>query len=121
MIAGLTFAAGFGNSKIQNIYVQGYLEYMFQRDCSVPGDVFVFINSLEENSRLSMDHQLLFFTAYHFPTNSAFDPHIDLGPGLAMKSFCDGGVLDSSSGNLVQKIGVNPFLSFNFGLRYAPK
>ncbi len=119
---GLTFAVGFGNSKTQNIYVQGYAEYMFQKNISVRGDIFVFINSLGENARLKMNHQLLVFSAYHIPTNSPIDPYVGLGPGLALTRLTDGGGLDSVSGNLEQKIGVNPFLSFNFGLRYyAPK
>lgn len=119
---GLTFSVGFANSNTQNIYVQGYLEYMFQRDWSVRGDIYIFINSLGENARLNMNHQLSVISAYHIPNNSPIDPYIGIGPGLALTRLSDGGGLDSTSGNLVQKMGVNPFLSFNFGLRYyAPK
>lgn len=95
---------------------------MFQRYFSARGDVLVFINSLGGNSRLNMNHQLLVFSTYHIPTISPFDPYIGIGPGYSMTKLAYGGALDSPSGNLVQKIGVNPFLSFNFGLRYyAPK
>ncbi|MEZ4938868.1 MAG: hypothetical protein R2799_14865 [Crocinitomicaceae bacterium] len=120
--AGLTFSVGFANSNTQNIYVQGYLEYMFQRDWSVRGDIYVFINSLGENARLNMNHQLSVISCYHIPNNSPIDPYIGIGPGLALTRLTDGGGLDSISGNVSQKMGVNPFLSFNFGLRYyAPK
>ncbi|MCB0476801.1 MAG: hypothetical protein KDC84_01480 [Crocinitomicaceae bacterium] len=119
---GLTFSVGFANSKTQNIYVQGYLEYMFQRDWSVRGDIYIFINSLGEKARLNMNHQLSVISCYHIPNNSPIDPYVGIGPGLALTRLSDGGGLDSISGNITQKIGVNPFLSFNFGLRYyAPK
>jgi hypothetical protein len=119
---GLTFAAGFANSKTQNIYVQGYMEYMFQKNISVRGDIFVFINSLGENSRLNMNHQLLVFSAYHIPNNSPIDPYFGLGPGIAMTRLEGGGGLDSTSGNLVNKISANTFITFNCGFRYyAPK
>lgn len=119
---GLTFAAGFANSNTQNIYVQGYLEYVFQKDFSVRGDIFVFINSLGEKARINMNHQLTVISAYHIPNNSPIDPYIGIGPGLALTRISGSGGLDSTSGNVSQKIGVNPFLSFNFGLRYyAPK
>lgn len=94
------------------------MECMFQENFSVRGNIFVFINSLGDNSRLNMNHQLLVFSAYHIPMSLPIDPYIGLGTGMAMTRLLDGRGLDSVSRKLVQKIGLNPFLSFNFGLRY---
>ena len=119
---GLTFAAGFANSNVQNVYVQGYAEYMFQKNVSIRGDVFVFLHSLGDNAQLDMNHQMLVFAAYHFPVNSAIDPYLGFGPGIAMTRLKSDPYVDPITGSSTGKIAASPFITFNTGLRYyAPK
>ena len=66
---------------ISNVYVTGNLEYYAQRNVSIRGDGYFFINSLTGSSPLVRNDAIYFGAFYHFPTRSGFDPLIGFQPG----------------------------------------
>jgi hypothetical protein len=86
---GLLRAAGtfsFGDmpqQKITNAYLTGNLEYYAEKQISIRGDIYYFLNSLSPNSILKQNNALYFGACYHFPTHSSFDPLVGLQPGIS--------------------------------------
>ncbi len=68
---------------ISNLYVTGNLEYYTEKNVSVRGDGYFFVNSTEQNSPLKQNSSVYFGGFYHFRTHSGFDPLIGLQPGAA--------------------------------------
>lgn len=69
---------------ITNAYITGNLEYYAQRNVSIRGDAFFFVNSLTQNSPLVRNSGIYFGAFYHFRTNSGFDPLIGFQPGWSV-------------------------------------
>ncbi|MGP8214671.1 MAG: hypothetical protein ACLQQ4_03825 [Bacteroidia bacterium] len=74
---------------ISNVYVTGNLEYYAQKNVSIRGDEYFFVNSLTQNSPLKQNSSLYFGAYYHFPTHSGFDPLIGFQPGVAVARTSD--------------------------------
>ena len=76
-------------NNISNVYVTGNIEYYAQKNVSIRGDGYFFVNSLEQGSPLKQNSSVYFGAFYHFPTHSGFDPLIGVQPGLAFARTSD--------------------------------
>ena len=82
--ATLTYSVGYMSSyAIYNVYVTGYMEYYTGSKISVRGDVYYFINSLNDSKFLKQNHRLYFGACYNFQVHSHLDPFIGFQPGIA--------------------------------------
>src|ERR1700722_3936774 len=57
---------------ISNVYITGNLEYYAEKNISIRGDGYFFVNSLTQNSPLKQISSIYFGAFYHFPTRSGF-------------------------------------------------
>ncbi|HXB10698.1 MAG TPA: hypothetical protein VNZ45_01830 [Bacteroidia bacterium] len=109
----LNFAVGKMTSfNIANAYVTGNLEYYADSKISVRGDVYFFVNSLNNNKFLKQNSALYFGACYNFPTHSNFDPIIGLQPGVAVSQ------LAATSNDISHPINVAPIASIVTGFNY---
>lgn len=86
--AGATYSVGTVMSlHINNVYINGNLEYYADNKISVRSDACLFINSLDNSKLLKQNHQLFFGACYNFPVKSHFDPFIGFQPGVAYQQL----------------------------------
>ncbi len=69
---------------ILNAYITGSLEYYTEKNISIRGDGYYFVNSLSGGSPLTQNSSIYFGAFYHFNTHSAFDPFIGVQPGASV-------------------------------------
>jgi hypothetical protein len=101
---------------ISNVYVTGNLEYYAQKNVSIRGDEYFFVNSLTPNSPLKQNSSVYFGAFYHFPTHSGFDPLIGFQPGIAFARTTDSAYGKADPGAAAPLMSL--VIGFNF---YAEK
>ncbi len=95
----------FGNLpklKETGIYLHGNLEYYFDSQFSVRGDVFYHLKS-DDFSQLKMNHQLFSGATYHFKTGGNFNPYIGIQPGIGLTEASSFGANENTSSSTHSK------------------
>ncbi|MEP7127804.1 MAG: hypothetical protein ABI729_03005 [Chitinophagales bacterium] len=101
----------FVSHPIQDIYINGSIEYFMERRISVKIDAFLFMPDYNFEGQLQKNSSILMGAAYHFPYKR-WDTYISVQPGLAFPGL--------SSGNTAIPVetGVEPVIAMNGGLSY---
>src|ERR1035437_8544222 len=71
------------NHPIENIYINGELEYFTESRISFRGDVYWFLNSQQKPALLNQNSFIVSGALYHFPKNN-FDYFIGFQPGVSL-------------------------------------
>ena len=96
---------------VQDIYINGSVEYFMERRVSVKIDGFLFMPDYNFEGQLQKNSSILIGAAYHFPYKR-WDTYLSLQPGLAFPG------LSSSNTAIPVEAGVEPILAMNGGLSY---
>lgn len=96
---------------IQDVYLNGNVEYFMERRVSVKIDAYLFLPDYNFEGQLQKNSSLLMGAAYHFPY-MRWDTYIALQPGIAFPGL--------SSGNTAIKVktGIEPILCMSGGMSY---
>ncbi|MEO6166716.1 MAG: hypothetical protein ABIO46_06325 [Chitinophagales bacterium] len=96
---------------IQDVYLNGSVEYFMERRVSVKIDAFWFLPDYNFEGQLQKNTSLLMGAGWHFPY-LRWDTYISLQPGVAFPGL--------SSGNTALKVktGIEPVLAANGGVSY---
>ncbi len=82
--AGTIAIGDMPENNLTNAYLTGDIEYYAEKTISFRGDVYLFLNSLNQTTSLLYKNDALYFGAfYHIPTHSHFDPVIGFQPGIS--------------------------------------
>lgn len=114
--AAFSFAPGFLTEKTNTIQLHGYLGFLKNR-IHMRGDAYYFISSFGDRPRFDMNHQVYMGAFYHF-TETKLQPYVGFQPGIAISRSSEYETLNSVSGELEAKIGVNPVGSLGAGVSY---
>jgi len=71
------------NHPIENIYINGELEYFTEKNISVRGDSYWFLSSQQKPSLLNQNSFIVAGALYHFPKKN-FDYFIGFQPGVSL-------------------------------------
>lgn len=71
------------NQPIENIYINGELEYFTERRISFRGDAYLFLSSQQKPALLHQNSFIVAGGLYHFPKNR-FDYFIGFQPGVSL-------------------------------------
>jgi hypothetical protein len=119
IVAGVLF-----KDNINNVHVNGNLEYYLDTKISVRGDCNYMLGSsgfTADSMGLKDNHSVMLGAAYHFHTNTHFDPYIILQPGFAYTSSYNArysnGAQDNSK-TVYYKPVISPLATAGLGFNY---
>lgn len=119
IVAGVLF-----KDNINNVHVNGNLEYYLDTKISVRGDCNYMLGSSGltiDSMGLKDNHSVMLGAVYHFHTNNHFDPYFILQPGFAYTSSYNGRYSALSQDNtktIYYKPVISPLATAGLGFNY---
>lgn len=106
------------NERQQYFYLHGTLEVYTEKNISVAGDSYIFLNTLTNSqSRYEYNHSTFFGMNYHF-VNHLSDFYVGIQPGCSFTKLSSGNnssLIIEPAVPVVTHAGVNPLLSIAVG------
>ncbi|OFY86884.1 MAG: hypothetical protein A3F72_00555 [Bacteroidetes bacterium RIFCSPLOWO2_12_FULL_35_15] len=109
---------------INNVHVNGNLEYYLDTKISVRGDCNYMLGSnglTIDSTGLKDNHSVMLGAVYHFPTTTHFDPYFILQPGFAYTSSYNAGYQSLSQDHaktIYYKPVISPLATAGLGFNY---
>jgi len=117
--AGTIAIGDMPENNLTNAYLTGEIEYYAEKKISFRGDVYYFLNSLNQTSSLLNKNDALYFGAfYHIPTHSHFDPTIGFQPGISYTQVLIGDPYGVYPGVYPDQATICPLASGAIGINY---